>query len=163
MRLASLIFALAPALVPGWILTTPSRPRRPAAASKLLSSREAVEEEFTILNFEVMMRAKSTARARLKLLQSGADGDGTDADGGDGATESASALAERGALLQRARRGREAERLYLTALERDIKCAAAWYRFGTLLHAHQHGGLATDDVSFGIRMIETFSENSGHS
>ena len=46
---------------------------------------------------------------------------------------------------QTARQVREAERLFIAALEADRKCGAAWYGLGSLLHECQHGGLGHDE------------------
>jgi len=99
----------------------------------------ADEDDYTVMDLEVITRATRDLKARRAALDHG----------GEGAADSASAEAAELACAafreQTARRLQAAERLFVAALEADRKCGAAWFGLGSLLHECQHGGLVHDE------------------
>ena len=96
------------------------------------------EDDYTVLDLEVITRAASDLKKRSAAL---GDLNGKN----NGAATDAETLVAAAFLEQSARRVREAERLFVAALQADRKCGAAWYGLGSLLHECQHGGLELQD------------------
>ena len=92
------------------------------------------EDDYTVLDLEVISRATRDLQARRAALGLGSEPE-------QGAEPDADALTRAGFHEQSMRKVREAERLFVAALEANRKCGAAWYGLGSLLHETQHGGL----------------------
>lgn len=83
-----------------------------------------------MLDIEVISRAGAALKARRDLLNASP------------AELPNEALAE-AVRLQSARQGDAAERAFVGALLANRSCGSAWFGLASLLHEHQHGGLAS--------------------
>ncbi|KAL1512017.1 hypothetical protein AB1Y20_005292 [Prymnesium parvum] len=109
------------------------------ARSASRDAGESAADDYSTLDVHVSARAAaavSSRRAALALAPPASE-------------PSAAPLVARAEAALSARRGAEAERLFVDALARDRRCAAAWYGLAALLHEHQHGGLRDDAAASG--------------
>ena len=121
----------------GWMesdsTTIMGRSRTPA------SDAGSQEDDYTVLDLEVTARMLKDLKLRRAELGIGSRQE-EHVDSNDPED-----IARAGFVEQSARRSQSAERLFLAALEKSMKCGAAWYGLGSLLHECQHGGLAASE------------------
>lgn len=102
------------------------RARSPARDANL-----SEDDDFTVLDLEVITRALGAIKRRGEQISSNAAAE----------DEDAIRVADEGFTLQSSRNSAAAEHAFLRALSIQRSCGAAWYGLGSLLHEHQHGGL----------------------